>query len=211
MNRRALYAVFGALVGIGVALGLLAVVFSTSATGRGGAAGGGHVPTPRSLEASGSTSPPSIQSSGVASGAASGGSSPASDQAGGTAPARQPDQPAANGAKLSGIGNPPPDTVAMIETGAAKAGSAYDVTFTPFGLGPSGASDQLVIRVLGSTPRAGITKPFAFANRNVLANVAADSVGKVKTGGEYRGVIVLTAQGGLLVPRLTKVAAVKSR
>ena len=57
--------------------------------------------------------------------------------------------------KLTNVGTPPPKTIAMIDADAATAGSLYDILFVPYGLGPAGASNRLVIAVKQSKPAAG--------------------------------------------------------
>ena len=68
-----------------------------------------------------------------------------------------------------------------------------------------------MIKVISSTPRDPKAKSFAFANTNLLANVAPDSVGKVTKGGIYRRSSRWSDQDGLLVPEMSRVAVVTIR
>lgn len=109
---------------------------------------------------------------------------------------------------LDRVTAPPPRTVAFIDPATASAGSAYTVTFVPYGTGPT--PDTLVIAVTSSEPGASVARPFAFAGRSVLAGTARlPAKMAVTKGGAYTGTIVLTRQGDVLVPMLTHAAAAR--
>jgi hypothetical protein len=100
---------------------------------------------------------------------------------------------------------PPGETIAMIEPSTAEPGSSYSVVFRPYGYGPRGsAGAQLVIVVVESQPAKGVSRPFAFAGRNVMA-ILSPSESPVTQGGTYRGTLKLVLQGGLLLPQMSQI------
>lgn len=118
-----------------------------------------------------------------------------------------PTAPVADKAKLPEVDTAPERTLAMIEPKAASAGE-YDIEFRPYGTGPVQASaTTLVVRIESAMPRASVKKPFKLTSRNALVNVGPGASGVVKAGGEYRGVLELRPNDGLLVLWLTDASA----
>ena len=128
---------------------------------------------------------------------------------------RPADRPASFGERLGVVTEPPPDTLVLAASNVASAGATYDTVFAPYGFAaregdlrdPSNGSgaDALVIGVIGSTPRAGTGARLALSDRNVLVGLTPTTLGKVVTGGQYLGTIVLVKRGNGLVPVLTMV------
>ncbi len=209
MNNRWVVGSFGALVVVGVALGVLTLLFPPppqSGIAYSITTSIGAVPIPQNVGGSQGSLVPTPTASGAASGSATATGTVEDTQ-------KQPvDQPARNGAPLAVVDNPPPATAAMLEPKMATAGSVYLITFAPYGLGPSDeAQPQLVIRIISSTPRGTVAKPYQWANTNALVNLAPDSAGKVTKGGEYQAVLTLKDLENLLVPELSQVSAVRTR
>lgn len=123
--------------------------------------------------------------------------------------AAAPNAPLAAGAKLPSIDVAPAKTVAMIEPKAASAGT-YVVTFRPYGSGPAGTVQRLVIRIDSSHPASAVKKRFDFVRRNALVQLTPEAAATIKAGGKYTGTLELRPQNGLLVLWLDDVVASKS-
>ena len=119
------------------------------------------------------------------------------------ATSKRPTAPAAPGAKLGRVYQPPAATVAMIDHASAQAGSTYSVTFSPYGTGPQGPQ-AMVVRIDRSVPAKGVRKPFRFGGRNALVLIVPGKT-KVSKGGRYAGTLKLVRQGDLLVPQVSGV------
>ncbi len=213
MDDRRVMGTFSGLIVAGVALGLLTLLFPPPPqTGPpySIAASVGALPAPQAIPGSES----SVGATGTGHPAATGSAAPsgAASKSGVEDTQQQPaDQPARVGAALAVVDNPPPATAAMLEPNLATGGSVYLVTFAPYGLGPSdGSQPQLVVKIISSAPRGTVAKPYQWANTNALVNLAPDSAGKVTKGGQYQGMLTLENQQGLLVPLLSRVAALRT-
>ena len=108
---------------------------------------------------------------------------------------------------------PPPDTIVLVASQVASAGAAYDTVFAPYGStaregdprDPTPGADGLVIKVIASTPAAGTGARLVLSGRNLLVGLTKRTLGKVVTGGQYSGTIVLVRRDTGLVPVLTTV------
>jgi hypothetical protein len=214
VDKRLVVGVFAGFVAIGAAYGLMAVVMGTPAQSPPAysvAASGGEAASADSGAGTGDlvSGEPSGSIGATGSADASSAAGAVDQEEGGAPP---PDQPARVGAPLASIWNTPPGTIAMLEPTAATPGSAYDVTFAPYGTGLEGGNPpELVVRVLSSKPRDAAAKNFAFANTNLIANVASDSTDKVKKGGVYEATLTLVKEGDLLVIEISRIAEATGR
>ena len=191
-----------ALVCVGVALGLAAVVSDRSAMNR-----------PESETITPSATTTATQSTVIADDATS---TPVR-----TAVSRPSDRPASYGEPLGAVVQPPPDTIVLVASNVASDGATYDTVFAPYGFssrqgdgldrtGGAGA-DALVIKVIDSTPRAGTGGGLVLSNRNLLVELAPQTLGKVAAGGQYSGSIAFVTAGPGLVPVLTTVLVARRR
>jgi hypothetical protein len=210
--------VFGGFVALGVVYGVMAVVIGVPQQVQPAysvASAGTEVVSADVAALAGGKTPVPTGAAGASTGSAGATGSTAATSAGpedGSGEVPPPDRPARVGQPLTNVPSPPEGTVVMMEPRAATAGSRYEVTFAPYGGGPeSGGQPQLLIKVISARPLGKPANAFAFANLNVLANLAPDAVDKVKTGGLYRGIITLVSQEGLSYPVLSAPAAVTVR
>jgi hypothetical protein len=206
LSSRAVAGFFGALVVVGVALGLWAVATDRSAM----------------IDPASISSGPSSTAAMVATTAPSPAPKhPATSTAGvPVVPPRPFDRPASFGARLTAVTEPPPDTLVLAASNAASDGATYDTVFAPYGFAAregdlrdpttGTGSDALVVQVLASTSREG-TAALSLSGRNVLLDLTPKTAGKVVTGGQYNGTVVLVRRGAGLVPVLTVVWVPKKR
>ena len=200
MSSRALPVILGVLVAAGVALGLTAVISDRSAVRRPG---------------------PAATASSTSATTGTGAQAPAGSSSGAPRPAapRPTDRPASYGEPLGVVQLPPPDTVVLVASRAASEGATYDTVFTPYGFAarasdlrdPAAGADGLVVKVIASTPGAGTGPRLVLSGRNLLVGLTAHTLGKVVTGGQYSGTIVLLRRGSGLVPVLTTVMVARRR
>lgn len=217
MEQRTLIITFAALVVVGLVFGLLAVAAGVPVP-TGTAVGNGQtvmkVPIPPKLTDGSSLTSGTVNTSPstgttASPGATGSGATTSSDE-----PIDKPamDQPARVGEQLVVIDNPPPNTVALLDSDQATPGSKYAVTFAPYGVGPSdGENAQLIIKILGSTPQGGSAKSYQFAGTNVLVSVNPAENGVVSVGGQYQGTLELVDQHGVLVPQLSGISVIRIR
>lgn len=117
--------------------------------------------------------------------------------------APQSTTPPPKGSKLETITQPPGPTLAMIEKDVATEGAQYKVTFSPFGAAAQDPDGQrYVIAIAKAQPLGKGAKPYDLNGRNVLVTLAAGSKPFPDRGGEFKGVVKLVEQQGLLVPEL---------
>lgn len=116
-------------------------------------------------------------------------------------PIERPSRPATPGAPLTELAQPPEDTIVMLEPSGAEAGSAYDVSFQPFGL----AEDGVVVRIVAAKPVGAVKKPTDLQGKNVLVTAEPGMLSRIGAGGEYRGRLTLVSSDGLLVPTISGV------
>jgi hypothetical protein len=212
VDKRFVVGIFAGFVALGIAYGVMAVVMGTpeqvlpaySVATSGGEGGYTGAASAGEAKAGGDAT----GSIGATASADASGAAEFEDVEGPPAP----DQPARVGAPLDSIVNTPPGTVAMLEPSVATPGSAYDITFAPYGTGLEGGSaPELVFKVLSSALRDAAAKNFPFANTNVIANVASDSTGIVKKGGVYKATLTLVPQSDLLVLEVSRISEVTVR
>lgn len=121
----------------------------------------------------------------------------------GTPSSAPPAAPVAEGRALETLGSPPEATVAMLDASAATPDSRYEVAFRPYGQTRGGG---VVVLVRDSTSLGNVPKPFQFEGRNVLVAFESPTEAEVVTeGGDYRGIVQLRENRGVLVPVLLSV------
>jgi hypothetical protein len=120
--------------------------------------------------------------------------------------AQSPPSPKTDSVPLKRVTAPPTRTLAFIDAKQFTADSTYDVTFVPYGTGPSPRT--LVVSVKTSKPIGTVAKPFDFTGQNVMLNTGrlpGDQA--VAKGGTYRGRVLLAGSGDVLTPTLIDVSA----
>lgn len=133
----------------------------------------------------------------VAAGGATAGSKPPSQTEPRTAPER-PSKPAAAGEELKPLPAPPEKTLAMLSLDEGFSGAQYEITFEPFGYGPTGdEAARLVVLVSASKPLDAGAKALDrdFSGRNVALMTSRVIVREIAKGGQYTGTIEVRPQG----------------
>ena len=133
------------------------------------------------------------------------GTTPPSQNATGSA---KPNVPAPTGSALVTVTTPPEGTLAMIDASKLKSDAQYEIVFSPFGYGPPQGGQTLVIRVTKAEAKNESASAMDFANRNMLAVLAAgDDV--AASGGSYKAKLTFRVQGDLLIPVIGDIEAAK--
>lgn len=112
-----------------------------------------------------------------------------------------------DGAKLATVTVPPAETIAVISSGAASDGEQFAVAFRPYGWGPTRPAGRALVVMLTAVQSAGGAGSDLKLEpgTNMMAIVSPVTARSVNVGGVYRGVLILRANGGELVPYLEQV------
>jgi hypothetical protein len=130
----------------------------------------------------------------------------AGEEASGSGEAQSLPSPKADSVPLKRVSAPPERTLALIDAKQFTADSTYDITFVPFGTGPSPST--LVVAVKTSKPIGVVAKAFDFAGQNVMLSTGRLPASKAVTkGGTYKGRVQLAGGGDVLTPTLIEVSA----
>lgn len=111
---------------------------------------------------------------------------------------------AAKGSALTTVTDPPERTLAQITYTASRDGQLYDVTFKPYGTGPSrGGHGSVAVLVSEFSPQQSYSDALTLPGNNVLLELGPGV--SVTSGGTYTGVVRLMKSGSSLVLVLTSV------
>lgn len=120
----------------------------------------------------------------------------------------KPSGAAKPGDALHPLASAPPGLVAGLSVGKVPTGSAYAITFRPWGFGPADRNGQTVaVTVTKVTPVGGAPDISSLVRNPQLFVMDAKRGGNVASGGAHTAVVTFVADGDKLVPVLTKVSA----
>jgi len=110
------------------------------------------------------------------------------------------------GDALHPLASSPPALVAGFAVGRIPTGSAYTVTFRPWGYGPANGIGQTVaVSVTKAVPLGDAPDVSSLTRHPLLLTMDADNGGNVASGGVHAATLTFVAQGDGLVPVLTNV------
>jgi hypothetical protein len=112
-----------------------------------------------------------------------------------------PTQPAAEGAELDTVVQPPADTIALIDPSAAEADSEYAIEFEVYGWGPE-AGTVVIYVVRSNRTDEGDGTIFDFNEENLVVVADEASLDAIQQGGAYTGTLVLAPGQSVLIPEL---------
>ncbi len=101
-------------------------------------------------------------------------------------------KPAADGATLEQITQPPDNTVWAFKAGAYSDGARVELVFRPYGVGPASMGKSVAVSVISAKPTSGDQSVPALSGRNAVLVLGAT---EVDVGGTYEGVGVVTTRG----------------
>ncbi|MDO8964171.1 MAG: hypothetical protein Q7W30_06725 [Coriobacteriia bacterium] len=119
-----------------------------------------------------------------------------------------PKGPLPAGQPLPPLASSPPGIISGFATGRVPDGSAYTVTFRPWGTGPSGPKGPTIAAQIDSMVPLGVAPDVSLSGRTVLLVTDLRGAGRVSTGGTWQGVMTFVEDGKSLVPVVAQCAPV---
>lgn len=107
-------------------------------------------------------------------------------------PTAPPLEPAADGAALEQITQPPAETVWAFVLGTYTEGARIELRFRPYGIGPGSLGESVAVAVVSAKPVSADQKTPALTGKNAVIVLGAS---KVEVGGTYSGIGVVTTRG----------------
>ncbi len=121
-------------------------------------------------------------------------------------PTIKPTGAAKPGDPLHPLDSSPPGLVAGLAVGRVPTGSAYLITFRPWGYGPANRIGQTVaVSVTKLTPIGRAPDISSLTRNPLLLTMDAKGDGDVAAGGVHSATLTLVADGDQIVPVLTNV------
>ncbi len=112
-----------------------------------------------------------------------------------------------DGARLATVTVPPAETIAVISADAAPDGERFAVSFRPYGWGPTRPAGRALVVMLMTAQPANASSDLTFEpGTNMMVLLSPLAARSVRVGGAYRGVLILRANGGALVPYMEQVS-----